>query len=374
MCVHRPNDEQALGALISDAAAAGRKLELRAGGSKAQIGWRAGIADIVDMSAFAGIVDYDPAELVLTVRPATPLAEVEALVAADRQMLGFEPFDHGPIFGAQSGHATIGGVIAAGVAGSARPFRGGARDHLLGFRAISGRGEAFVGGAEVVKNVTGYDLPKIIAGSWGRLAALTELTVKVLPVPRETSSFAVVGLDPGRAYRAMARVQGSTADVSGAAFIPMQAGAPSRTVFRLQGARPSIDARTETLRAALADFGATDEIDGDVWETMRTLAPLREQAVLWRVSLPPKSFAAFVERLDRPWLADWGGGLVWLGGGDAEPVRGAAELLDGKAMLIRGGGAPTFHPQPAMLARLEERVRRAFDPAGIFETGRFDAH
>jgi len=158
--------------MIAAHADTGAKLALCGGGSKEQLG-APREAERVDMTGFAGVVDYDPAELVLTVRPGTPLAEIEALVASENQMLAFDPFDHGPIYGMPAGRATIGGVVAAGVGGSQRLSGGAPRDHLLGFRAVSGRGEVFVAGAKVVKNVTGYDLPKLAAGSWGRLFAMT---------------------------------------------------------------------------------------------------------------------------------------------------------------------------------------------------------
>ena len=171
-----PRDAAELAEIVADAAARGRKLELRGGGTKADFG-APREAVVVSLAGLTGVVDYDPAELVLTVRAGTPLAEVQALVAAEGQMLAFEPWG-------EPG-ATIGGTIAAGVAGSRRVTAGSARDHLLGLMAVSGRGEVFVAGAKVVKNVTGYDLPKLMAGSWGRIGAMAELTVKVLPVPRE---------------------------------------------------------------------------------------------------------------------------------------------------------------------------------------------
>ncbi|MDP3673762.1 MAG: FAD-binding protein [Novosphingobium sp.] len=161
----RPTDATQLGEMVRDAGTRTLVLECRGGGSKRDIGAPDRDTTLVDMSAFTGIVDYEPSELVLTVRPATPLAEVELLLAEHRQMLAFEPFDHGPLFGRDVGTATIAGVVAAGVAGSRRVSAGGARDHLLGFAAVSGRGEAFKAGGKVVKNVTGYDVAKVIAGS-----------------------------------------------------------------------------------------------------------------------------------------------------------------------------------------------------------------
>lgn len=376
---------------LSDAVAAalreGTRLEIRGGGSKAEIG-APREARIVSMAAMAGVVDYDPAELVLTVRAGTPLAEVEALVAGEQQMLAFEPFDHGPLFGAPAGAATIGGVVAAGVAGSRRVTAGGARDHLLGFTAVSGRGEAFTAGARVVKNVTGYDLPKLMAGSWGRIGAMTELTLKVLPRPRMAATLAIEGLDCRSAHAAMARALGCHADVSAAAHLPEGADrARAITLFRLAGFAPSVEARIAALPDLLADHGGMRRLEiGEadaLWHCANTGAGLIG-AVLWRLHLPPASVPdaiAALAPLGARCSLDWGGGLVWLALDDttaaaAAQVRAAAAAGGGEAMLVRAPASlravvPAQQPRAPLVAALEERVRRAFDPAGLFETGRF---
>lgn len=353
---------------LCEIVAGGGPLRLRGGGSKDAIGAETG-APVVDMRGFAGVVDYDPPELVLTVRAGTPLAEVQALVASEGQMLAFDPFDHAAILGSEA-RATIGGVIAAGVSGPARLSRGAARDHLLGFTAVSGRGEKFIAGARVVKNVTGYDLPKLITGSWGRLAAITELTLKVLPAPREQKTFVLRGLDPAAAVAAMARAMGSSAEVTAAAHLPDWDGG-AVTAIRLDGFPSSIAARAETL-------GSLETIDGTaLWEAVRHATPLPADKPLWRVIVPAGQSPALVATLSGHWLFDWAGGLVWLAS-DADPqaIRAAAAQAGGHAMLIRADAAmrttvPALHPQPAPLAALEAKVRRAFDPAGVFETGRF---
>lgn len=362
---------------LCEVVAGGGKLRLRGGGSKDAVGAPCE-AQLVDMRGFAGVVDYDPPELVLTARAGTPLAEVEALLAGEGQMLAFDPFDHGAMLGGSRGSATIGGVIAAGVAGPARLSRGGARDHLLGFTAVSGRGERFVAGAKVVKNVTGYDLSKLIAGSWGRLAAVTELTLKVLPRPVARRTLVVRGLDARSAVTAMAAAMGSPAEVSAAAHLPDWRG-EAVTAVRLDGFPASIAARA----AMLAGFTALDEAEGDaLWGAVRHVAPLGADRPLWRLIVAagraPEVIAAFP---DADWLLDWAGGLVWLAS-DADPaaIRTAAAGAGGHATLLRADAAtraavPMLHPQPAPLAALEARVRRAFDPNGVFETGRFgDAH
>lgn len=369
----RPDTVDALCAVIADAAQRGDRLRLRGGGSKDAIGAPMPEAQIVDMGAFSGVVDYDPPELVLTVGAATPLAEVLALVAERNQMLAFDPFDHAAMLGGPGGRTTIGGVIAAGVAGPLRLSRGAARDHLLGFTAVSGRGERFVAGAKVVKNVTGYDLSKLITGSWGRLAAITELTLKVLPAPAIRRTLAVRGLDSVAAVAAMARAMGSPAEVSAAAHLPDADGGPL-TLIRLDGFPSSVDARAKLLGRLVEGLTPLAQ---DSWHAIATAAPLPAEPPLWRIIVPASRAPALVANLPGQWLFDWAGGLVWLAS-DAEPqaIRAAVADAGGHAMLIRADAAmrmtvPTLHPQPAALAALEARVRHAFDPAGVFETGRF---
>ena len=366
----RPANSDQLCEFVADARDTGTKLRLRGGGTKDRIGAPCD-ARVVDMRGFADIVDYDPPELVLTVGAGTPLAQIEALVAGEGQMLAFDPFDHGAMLGTDSG-ATIGGVIAAGIAGPARLSRGGARDHLLGFTAVSGRGETFVAGAKVVKNVTGYDLPKLMAGSWGRLAALTELTLKVLPVPRTRLTLAMRGLDAAGAVAAMARAMGSAAEVTAAAHLPGWRG-EAVTALRLDGFAESVAARA----GMLPEFEPVE--DGDaLWLAVRHAATLPNALPLWRLIVAPGKAPGVIAALpDAEWLFDWAGGLVWLAS-DADPaaIRMAAGTAGGHAMLVRASEAmrhavPALHPQPSALAAIEARVRRAFDPDGVFETGRF---
>jgi glycolate oxidase FAD binding subunit len=374
----RPASVADLADAIADAARSGTRLAIRGGGSKDGIGAPVADVTLLEMSGFAGVVDYDPAELVLTVRAGTPLADVEALVRSEGQMLAFDPFDHGPILGRPAGAATIGGIVAAGVAGSRRIGKGGVRDHLLGFEAVSGRGEHFVAGGKVVKNVTGYDLPKLMCGSWGRLAALTEVTLKVLPAGRTSATIVMEGLSAREAQAAMARAMGSQAEVAAAAHVGRLTG------LLIEGFGPSVAARSRMLEALLGGFGTVrtlgeEEADG-FWSDLRTLAPLADGRTLWRVNVPPSAGPAVVEAVEPlggRWLFDWAGGLVWLSFyGDPAIVRAAAEAGGGHAMLVRApeemrARVPALHPQAPGVAALEARIRRAFDPNGVFETGRF---
>ena len=363
-----PRDAGDLAQIVADAAAQGRKLELRGGGTKADFG-APREAEVVSLSRMTGVVDYDPAELVLTVRTGTLLSDVQALVASEGQMLAFEPWgDPG---------ATIGGTVVAGVAGSRRVTAGSARDHLLGLTAISGRGEVFVAGAKVVKNVTGYDLPKLMAGSWGRLGAMAELTLKVLPAPRVVVTMAARGLGPAAAHAAMACALGSNADVSAAAAL-----ADGTVLLRVAGFAPSVAARCSALPGLLAGHCGLETMDAaeaaPLWQRAMTGEGLKG-AVRWDIHLPPRAAPALIAALPAgaEWAMDWGGGRFWVGT-DAEDVavRMAAAALGGEARLVVAPEAmrsrvPAFHPRAKGLAALEARVRRAFDPKDVFVTGRF---
>lgn len=382
--VFKPSNEADVVDAIRQAGVDSRRLEIRGGGSKIDFGAPERDADLLDMTAFGAVIDYDPAELVLTAGAGTPLSVIQALVASENQMLAFEPFDHGVIYGRIDGAATIGGVIAAGVAGSRRVSAGAARDHLLGFKGVSGRGEAFVAGAKVVKNVTGYDLPKLICGSWGRLVALTEVTLKVLPQGREQATLMAQGLTSEQAHRLMARAMASHADVQAAAHMPAGAlGAKSVTALRLEGFGPSVAARGAMLTAMDVETPIVVAPAADAaifWGSLRDLTALASRRTLWRINVPPSrgcSVVAALEPCGAQWLFDWAGGLVWLGV-DCDPgqVRAVAADAGGHATLVKGPHAlrrqvPALHPTPSGVAALEARVRRAFDPSGVFETGRF---
>ncbi|GAA0317543.1 FAD-binding protein [Sphingomonas oligophenolica] len=364
-----PRDTRDLAEIVASAAADGTKLELSGGGTKTDFG-APRQSQIVALRQIAGIVDYDSAELVLTVRPGTSLAEIDALIAAEGQMLAFEPWGDPA--------ATIGGTVAAGVAGSRRVTAGSARDHLLGFTAVSGRGQTFVAGAKVVKNVTGYDLPKLMAGSWGRLGAMTEITLKVLPRPRQTVTLAARSITPEGAYAVMACALGSNADVSAAAALPT-----GEVLLRVAGFAASVEARCVTLPRLLAGHCSFERMPEE------EAAPLWRKAmsgdavhgdILWDVHLPPRYATGLIKALEPlgiNWSMDWGGGRLWIGTDErGGQVRDEAAKLGGEAKLARAPAEmrahiPVFHPRQSGVAMLEQRVRRAFDPAGVFVTGRF---
>lgn len=376
-----PSTPAELGALIADALQTGGKLRVRGGGSKDSCGAPTPAVPVLDMRGFAGVSDYDPPELVLSAGAGTPLDEIQALVASEGQMLAFDPFDHGRLFGNAHGRATIGGIVAAGVSGSRRLSGGAARDHLLGFEAVSGSGKAFKAGAKVVKNVTGFDLSKLMAGSWGRLVALTSVTLKVVPRPEASRTLCVCGLDPAGAIRVMARAVGSPAGVVAAAHLPdSQNGAA--TLFRIDGFPEALDARTETLRARVGDRSVLElQSEADsvaLWNQVRDATPLPADRPLWRLVVAPGKAAALLQTFDdAKYLLDWAGGLVWLAShAGALAIRSAAVAAGGHAMLVRAdatqrAATAALHPPAPGVARLEASIREAFDPGGVFDTGRF---
>ncbi len=385
-----PTDERQLVDIVAAAVAQEEPLEILAGSSKRGLGRPLQTPHTLDVSAFSGIRVYEPEELVLTAGAATPLAEIEAALGKAGQMLAFEPGDWGPLFGTPPRSHTLGGVLACNLSGPRRIKQGAARDHFLGFRAVSGRGEAFKAGGSVVKNVTGYDLSKLMAGSYGTLAVLTEVTVKVLPRPEEARSIVLRGLDDRTAQRALTEALKSQHEVDGAAHLPDGEGGKPLTLLRVEGPGPSVMARAAALRAELAGFGALDELQGEesarLWRAVRDVTPFADMAdrVVWRVSLPPTAapdlVAAVGRKLDIRYFFDWGGGLVWLAArgsedGGAAAIRGALAASGGHATLIRAPDAlraalPVFEPQPLALAALTRRVKESFDPHRILNRGR----
>lgn len=387
MSQYRPADEKQLIDVVTAAVANEEPLEIFAGGSKRNLGRPPQLPHTVHVSAFAGIRQYEPEELVLTAGAATPLAEIERTLAAKHQMLAFEPADWRMLLGTDAANPTFGGVVACNLSGPRRIRQGAARDHVLGLAAVSGRGEAFKAGGRVVKNVTGYDLCKLLTGSYGTLAVMTEISVKVLPAPEATRTVALTGLDDARAVAAMAHGLNSPHEPSGAAHLPSADGR-ARTLLRVEGPVPSVEARSQALRDELKPFGAA-EILGDVdsaklWQGIRDAVPLAAgEGVIWRVSLAPTAAPAFLgavrAALDVDYFLDWGGGLAWLAvrgadDGGAAPIRTALGGR-GHATLIRASAAlraavPVFEPLPPAVAALSARVKDSFDPKRVLNRGR----
>lgn len=382
----KPRDAKELRQAVEWALNDGVTLDVRGQGSKIALGKPMRCDQVLDLSGISGVVDYAPEELVVTLRASTPLSEVEALLAQRNQMLAFEPPDLGPLLGLEAGQGTLVGAMMGNLAGSRRMSAGAARDHLLGFSGVNGRGEAFKSGGKVMKNVTGYDLSKLLAGSWGTLAVLDEVSVKVLPAPDQTRTLLLLGLADEAAVKAMCAAMGSPHDVSGAAHVA------GKTALRLEGVAPSVEARLKGLRELLSASGAKMEEIGTLesrafWCEVRDVVPLNadQDAIVWKISCPPTEGPGIVARIKakRPVAAtfyDWSGGLIWLAlpasaDADHEIVRGALGSAGGHATLIRAAesvraSVPVFQPQPAALAALASRVKESFDPKRLFNPGR----
>ena len=378
----RPATTQAIVELVSQARATGRRLEVVGGGTKRAIGATPATDTVISLAAMDAVLDYAPEELVLTVQPGARLADLEVLVAAQGQMLPFEP-PHLTGLLAAAGLPTLGGALAANLSGPRRIRAGAARDHFLGFEAVTGRGERVRGGGKVVKNVTGYDLSKLMAGSWGTLAVLTEVTIKVLPAARIERTLLIFGLGDAQANEVMTLAMGSNADISGAAHLPRSIAVRSAvgagkavTALRIDGFAASVAARVQNLTATLADFGLFESLEGDdsrrFWRQVREVEAFSGTvAPLWRISAPPAQGWRIGAALGVEPLYDWAGGLVWLPSDQPAAVRAAAKALGGHATLYRGDlGVAPFEPLDGALAALTGRVKAAFDPDGVLNPGR----
>ncbi|MBP1850490.1 glycolate oxidase FAD binding subunit [Rhizobium halophytocola] len=392
-----PASEIEAAGLIRDHASSGRTLEIVGGGTRGGIGNPVRADAQLSSGGLTGIVAYNPAEMVMTVKAGTPLAEIEQALDAAGQMMAFEPIDHRGIM-ATTGEPTIGGVFAVNACGPRRLLVGAARDHLLGLRLINGQGEIVQAGGRVMKNVTGLDLVKLMAGSHGTLGLLSEVTFKVLPRPRDQLTLVLSGLDDAQASRAMAAAMALPVEVSAAAHLPVTvhhkilAGrlpdGPA-TVLRLEGMQASVVIRLEKLAAAMARAGAVTRLDADesavLWREIRDVAPYGDgtDRPLWRVSVAPGMGEALVAdlRLEAGIDAfyDWQGGLVWMrmeADPDADLVRRHVRSVGGgHATLMRAPmearqRASAFEPLAPAVALLNQRVREKFDPAGVFNPGR----
>jgi glycolate oxidase FAD binding subunit len=393
-------------AAVRAAIAGEQPLEIIGHGSKRRIGQPMATNAVLDLSALNAVTSYEPNELIITVQAGAPLADVMSLIDAKNQQFAFEPANTAVLLGGPE-LGTIGGMIGAGLAGPRRIKAGGVRDHLLGAHAVSGFGDSFKTGGKVVKNVTGYDLCKLLAGSWGTLAVMTEVTLKVMPRPESERTLVLRGLDDITANRAMTMALGSPFDVSGAAHVPAstlrteiggldQLGAPreASTLLRLEGTAASAGHRAAALVAKmLVSFGAAtlleDAASAAVWSSIRDVQPFAAGGALgawpvWRIVCPPAMGGALGQALARETggdvIYDWGGGLIWAAlppkpDAQAALVRQRVEAIGGHATLLRASDdvrsrVDVFHPQAEGVAALGERVRLSFDPKTILNRGR----
>lgn len=395
----KPRDAKDVENAVQWALAESKALEVVGRGSKRALGRPSQTDLTLDLSGLSGVTLYEPEELVLSARAGTPIAEVEALVASKNQQLEFEPMDYGPLLGLPDGAGSLGGALATNLAGPRRIKSGAARDHFLGVSAVSGRGETFKSGGRVVKNVTGYDLCKVLAGSYGTLAAMTDVTIKTLPRAETEETVLVLGLSDANAIKAMSAAMASSCDVSGAAHLPAHIAfrfggldtTQATTALRLEGVAPSVKHRKESLIALLQSYGAVTSLGAErsklLWSSIRDVRPFAAngpsgQRPVWRISTVPSKGAELATMIppSAQMFYDWGGGLIWIAplpGIDvaSDEVRAAVRAVGGHATLIRAdasvrAASDVFEPQDDALAAVTKRVKESFDPKGVLNPGR----
>lgn len=326
--------------------------------------------DVLKTTGLNGIDLYEPGALTVVVKAGTPLREIEETLAAEGQRLAFEPMDYRGLLGVK-GEPTIGGVVAGNISGPRRIQVGAARDFTLGVRFVDGHGTIVKNGGRVMKNVTGYDLVKLMAGSWGTLGVLSEVSLKVLPIAETEATLRIHGLGAQDAVAAMAAALGSPNDVSGAAHVPQGGGT---TMIRVEGFEDSVAYRIGQLRETLGKFGGeltTSQTSAADWAALRDVDNFHDKdGDVWRVSVKPSDGPAVVaagEAMDAQ--MDWAGGLVWLRTGAGEDLRRKLAGIAGHATLVRGTGVPRFQAETKGVAALSAGLRQRFDPKGIFNVG-----
>jgi glycolate oxidase FAD binding subunit len=399
MATLRPTDAAQVAAMVQHAAAARRTLEVVGKGSRRQFGHPVRSDDTLDLSALSTIVSYEHDELVLTAQAAAPLEDIKSLLSERNQYLAFEPPDLADLWGQPKGEGTLGGALATGLGGPRRASAGAPRDHFLGFKAVNGLGQSFSAGGKVVKNVTGYDLPKLMAGSFGTLCVMTEVTVKVLPAPPETRTLAIYGLDEQGALTRLRSALGGPVAVTGAAFLPidivagisgpMAERSGSAALLRLEGVEQTVRVGVSKIiervgqSCSVAIFNTEDS--QQLWQEIGNAHVFAESDLpVWRFSIPPSTAASVGDALRRSGASrlyfDWGGGSVWAEGpgtedGGAVRFRSIATEAGGHVVLMRAARelhdrVDVFQPlEPGLLA-LTARIKERFDPFGLFNPGR----
>ena len=369
-----PQTEAELAAIVAEAEGPFR---VKGGGTRPIGG--ATNATALTTRALTGVELYEPGALTLVVKAGTPLAEVEALLASEGQRLPFEPMDHRGVLGT-TGEPTIGAVFAANVSGPRRIQAGAARDYLLGVRFVDGQGQVLRNGGRVMKNVTGYDLVKLMAGSFGTLGVLTEVALKVLPDTATTATLTLSDLEDAMAVNALSRALGSPFEVTGAAHRPSGPEGRPLTLLRLEGSEKSVAYRAAELTKVLEPFGNLQVMhdtasSAEIWRDIRDVAPFHNaDGEVWRLSVTPSDAPGVVAQIPGAQaLYDWGGGLIWLlvpTGTPPEQVRAPLATIGGHATLIRGANTGVaFQPLDPNVQALQRGLRQKFDPRGMFNPG-----
>ncbi|WP_300059167.1 FAD-binding protein [uncultured Roseobacter sp.] len=334
----------------------------------------------LSVAGLSGITLYEPGALTLVAQAGTPIAEIDAALAAENQRLAFEPMDPRALMGTDE-EPTLGGVIAANVSGPRRIQGGAARDYALGVRFVDGTGTVVKNGGRVMKNVTGYDLVKLMCGSFGTLGVLTEVSLKVLPMPETEGTLLLRGLSDAEAVEAMAAAMGSPFEITGAAHCATIMEDGPVTALRMEGFERSVAYRLEQLKTLLARFDAEMTV-GDaamsdwVWRSVRDAELLRDVPEdIWRLSCKPSDAPGLMARSGAAgWFYDWGGGRIWVRMPEGQDLRAALGSFDGHATLVRGSArtraaVPMFQPEAPGVARISAGLRARFDPRGILNRG-----
>lgn len=401
----KPATDWELQSMVKQLVAHNMSVELVGYGTKRAVGRPVNASAAITTSGIYGIAMYEPTELVMSARTGTPLSQIEVELAARGQMLAFEPIDLGPALGTYAGSQSIGSVFACNLSGPRRMLAGAARDHLIGVRGINGRAEKFQSGGRVMKNVTGIDVGRGLTGSWGTLAAMTEVTFKVQPIPEDTVTLVYGGLTDELAVELMCAGMTSPYEVSGTVHMTANVAArllhdglgnagKSLTAIRIENFPRSVAYRKEKMKERLKVYGPPLELDQDeslkFWGEMRRLSCLSysPQTYLWRISTSPKTAPKLINTIKRNMdnvetLYDWSGGLVWLeipasADAGAADIRRALATHGGYATLIRADaevreGVDVFQPMTPVVERLSRGLKTAFDPANIFNPGRMYA-
>lgn len=398
--IERPVDERELAGLVAEAARTRWPFEILGAGSKRRAGRPMEVSGILTTRNLRGITLSEPSEQVISARSGTLMSVLDAELAKHNQMLAAEPVDLGPMLGEPAGQATVGGVVATNLSGARRIQRGAVRDQLLGIRCVNGRGEIVKWGGRVMKNVTGYDLCRTLAGSWGTLGVFTELTLRAIPRAAETRTLILMGLPDAIAVEVLCQALSTPFEVSGTFHLQASLARRLRlpglaeagttvTALRIENFSPAVTYRAERLKTLFIPFGELLELDHPnslaFWEEIRQLSFLQGSTTpVWRISTAPKMGPRLVESIARyrscQAAFDWSGGLIWLevpdaGDAGADDIRRVVATLGGHATLILAEpnvrrAVEVFPPLEAAVQRLTDGVKKAFDPLNILNPGR----
>jgi len=353
--------------------------EIIAGGTRRSVGRPLGDLPLLDVSGLSGILKYEPEELIITAAPATPLAEISTVLAQKNQRLGFDPADWSGLL-KSNGVATLAGAASCDASGSGKLRHGAARDSLLGFQAVNGLGETFRGGSKVVKNVTGFDLPKLMCGAYGTLAVLTEMTFRVYPKPQHAAILCLADVTPEDGFAALRKIALSALEPAGLAYLPasmMSDIGQGAALIKLEGARQPLEEKIALAHGLLGNV--VQRVESDPFPTIGNGEKFADiPGDVWRIMVAPSDAPQLVKKLNvLHWLGDWAGGVIWLAVAppEAARIRRLAADAKGQAMLLRASPeSRTLHglyaPQPPALAALGRAVKAAFDPLSLFNPGR----